>query len=306
VAIMSAAVWGAILWAVVGPLFLLGASPLLDGIARQLRARLETRAGPPLLQGYVDLAKLAGKQEVSAGTGRLAGLLPPAALAAAVTAGLLLPVGGRAPLGFAGDGVVVLYLLALSSVALALAGSASASPFAFLGASRELMLLFFVEPIVACALFVVALKAGSFRLAEAAAWTAAHGPGVSGVLAGAGVLLALLGYIGRLPFDLPEAEQELMGGATVEFGGRRLALLRWTCFVRWLVVTWLVAEVFAPLPLPGLLAVPVGLVKVVALFAAAAVASALLARLRVDFVRAFLAPVALLMGFAIVFALIGA
>ncbi len=303
---MTGSTWSAVAWALLGPPLLLTLAPLLDGIGRQIRARLENRAGPPLWQGYVDLAKLVGKREVSAGTGRLAGILPPVALAAAATAGLLLPLGGRAPLGFAGDGIVLLYLLALSSVALARAGSASASPFAFLGASRELMLLFFVEPIVAAALFVVGLKAGTFRLAEAAAWTAAHGPGVSGVLAGAGVLLALLGYMGRLPFDLPEAEQELMGGATVEFGGRRLALVRWTCFVRWLVVAWLVAEVFTPTLLPVALAVPVGLVKVLALFALASVASALLARLRVDYVRAFLTPVGLTMAFAIVFALIGA
>jgi hypothetical protein len=181
--------------------------------------------------------------------------MPYVALAAAVTAGLLLPVGGRSPLGFAGDGVVFLYLLALSSVALAVAGSASSSPFAFLGASREMMLLFFVEPVVACALFVVGLKAGSFRLLDAAVWHGLHGPGISGALAGVGLLLALLGYMGRLPFDLPEAEQELMGGATIEFGGRRLALLRWTLFVRWLVVAWLVAEVFVPTPLPAVPAV---------------------------------------------------
>jgi formate hydrogenlyase subunit 4 len=254
----------------------------------------------------VDLAKLAGKREVSAGTGSLAAMLPWAALGAAVTAGLLLPVGGRTPLGFAGDGLVLLYLLALSSAAMALAGSASASPFAFLGVSREMLLLFFVEPIVACALFVACLKAGSFRLAEAAAWQAAHGPGVSGVLAAVGLLLALLGYMGRLPFDLPEADQEIMGGTSVEFGGRRLALFRWTLFVRWLVVAWLVAEVFLPVPWPPAFALVATLVKVGLVFTLAAGASALLARVRVDHARAYLVQVGLLMGFAVVFALIGA
>lgn len=293
-------------WALLGPAVLLSASPLLDGVARRVRARLESRAGPPVLQGYVDLAKLADKREVSAGANALATLMPWVALGAAVTAGLLLPIGGLAPLGFAGDGLVLLYLLALSSAALALAGSASASPFAFLGASREMLLLFFVEPIVAAALFVAGLKAGSFRLDEIVAWHTAHGPGVSGVLAAAGLLLALLGYMGRLPFDLPEADQELMGGSSVEFGGRRLALLRWTLFVRWLVVAWLAAEVFLPLPLPFALAVPAAVIKVAVLFVVVAAASALVARLRIDHARAFLVQVGLLMTFAIVFALIGA
>jgi formate hydrogenlyase subunit 4 len=223
-----------------------------------------------------------------------------------VAAGLLLPIGGHGALGFAGDGIVLLYLLALSSVAMAIAGSATSSPFAFLGLSREMMLLFLVEPVVACALFVVGLKAGTFRLAEAVAWQAAHGPGVSGVLAGIGLLLALLGSMGRLPFDLPEAEQELMGGSSIEFGGRRLALLRWTLFVRWLVVAWLVAEVFAPTPLPILLAIPVAALKILVLFLVTSAASALVARLRIDRVRTYFTQVGLLMVFALVFALIGA
>jgi formate hydrogenlyase subunit 4 len=296
----------AIVWMALAPAFLLALSPLLDGIARRIRARLESRAGPPWLQGYVDLSKLVGKREVSSATGPLASLAPPLALVAAVTAGMLLPVGGVAPLGFAGDGLVLLYLLALSSVAMALAGSASGSPFGFLGASRELLLLLWVEPVVACALFVLGLKAGSFRLAEMAAWQAAHGPDVSGVLTALGLLAALLGTLGRLPFDLPEAEQELMGGVTLEFGGRRLALLRWTQFVRWWVVTWLVAEVFLPTRLPLALAVAAAVAKAGLLFGLAAAASALVARLRVDHTRALLTQVGLLMGFAVVFALIGA
>jgi formate hydrogenlyase subunit 4 len=271
-----------------------------------VRARLESRAGPPLAQGYVDLAKLIGKFEVSSGPGPLASVMPPLALTAATCAGLLLPLGRSAPLGFAGDGLVVLYLLALSSGAMALAGSAGGSPFGFLGAGRELVLLLFVEPVIACALFVAALKTGSFRLDEIAAWQATHGPGVSGVLAGIGLLVALLGTMGRLPFDLPEAEQELMGGVTLEFGGRRLALLRWTLFVRWLVVSWFVAVVFAPLPLPAALAPVAATIEAAVLFSLVAAASALFPRLRVDHTKSLLAQVGLLMGFAIVFALIGA
>ena len=296
----------AVTWGVLGPLILLALAPLLDGIARQIRARLESRAGPPLLQGYVDLAKLAGKQEVSAGTNALARRLPALALATAVTAGVLLPIGGRAPLGFAGDGLVLVYLLALSSTAVALAGCASASPFATLGASREMLLLFLAEPVIAAALFVLGMKSGSFRLADIAGWQAVHGPGISGVLAAVAVLLALPATMGRLPLDQPEAEQELMGGVTIEFGGTRLALLRWTLFVRWLVTAWLVAEVFLPTPLPLALAIPAAAAKGLLVFGLAMTASALLARLRLDFVRAYLAEAGLLMGAALAFAWIGA
>lgn len=297
---------GAFLWALLGPVLLLGAAPFLDGLGRRIRARLHSRVGPPLVQGWLDLAKLAGKREVRAGTGPLAAGFPWLALAAAVAAGLLLPVAGHAPLGFAGDGLVLIYLLGLSSVALALGGLSTGSPYAFLGASRELLLLFFVEPVVAGAFFVLALKAGTFRLAEISLWQAAHGLSVSSVLAAVAVLVVLLAYLTKLPFDLSEADQELTGGVLVEYGGRTLALWRWTLFVRWLVVAWFAAEVFLPTPAPLLLGLPLALVKVLVLFGLAAGAESLTARLRLDQARTVLAQAAFLIVFALTFALIGA
>ncbi len=296
----------ALAWAVLGPPLLLAVAPFLDGLGRRLRARLHSRQGPPLTQGWLDLAKLAGKREVEASADPLTRALPWLALAAAGTAGLLLPLAGRAPLGFAGDGLVLLYLLGLSSAALALAGTTSGSPYGFLGASRELLILLFVEPVVACAFFVLAIRAGSFRLEAIVQWQAAHGPSVSSVLAAAAVLLVLLAYLGKLPFDLSEAEQELTGGVLVEYGGRSLALWRWALFVRWLVVAWLAAEVFLPTPVPLALGVPLALVKVLALFALAVVGETLMARLRLDQARAVLTQVAFLIVFAVTFALIGA
>jgi formate hydrogenlyase subunit 4 len=298
--------WVALAWGLLAPLLLLGVAPLLDGVARQVRARLESRAGPPLHQGYLDLAKLAEKSEVSAGANRLADGMPWLALAAACAAGALLPVAGTAPLGFAGDALALLYLLGLSSVALVLAGSATGSAFGFVGGNREMLLLLSVEPVVAGALFVLALKAGSFRLDAIVAWQAAHGPGVSGVLAAGGMLLALLAYMGRVPFDLAEAEQELMGGSLIEFGGARLALLHWTLSVRGLVVAWLAAELFAPTVLPFAFGLPVAALKALLVFGVAAALSVMVARMRLDHARAYLFQVALLMGSALVFALIGA
>jgi formate hydrogenlyase subunit 4 len=298
--------WGALAWLVLGPVLLLGLAPFLDGLGRRIRARLHSRKGPPLTQGWLDLAKLAGKREVRAQDDPLTRALPWAALTTAATAGLLLPVAGHAPLGFAGDGLVVLYLLGLSSAALALGGMTSGSPYGFLGASRELTLLLLVEPVVAGAFFVLALKAGTFRLDALVAWQAAHGPSVSAALAAAAVLVVLLAYLGKLPFDLSEAEQELTGGVLVEYGGRSLALWRWALFTRWLVVAWLAAEVFLPTPAPPLAGVPLALFKVLALFSAAAAAETLAARLRLDQARTVLTQVAFLIVFAITFALIGA
>jgi formate hydrogenlyase subunit 4 len=126
------------------------------------------------------------------------------------------------------------------------------------------------------------------------------------VLAAVAVIVALLAYLGRVPFDLSEAEQELTGGAMVEFGGRPLALMRWALFTRWLVAAWLVSEVFAPTPLRGAAGALATAVVVIALFAGLSVLSTLLARFKLDGARVFLVQVGLLTLFALAFALIGA
>jgi formate hydrogenlyase subunit 4 len=302
---MDAAV-SALIWVLVGPALVLAAGPLLDGIGRRVRARLESRVGPPLLQGYRDLAKLAAKGDVVATPTPVTALAPWVALASAVTAALLVPLGGTGPLGFAGDTLVLLYLLGLSSAAIALGGAGSGSAYAFLGASRELVLLLLVEPVVACSFLVVGLQAGTFRLDGLVAWQLDHGPSVATVLAAVAVIVALLAYTGRVPFDLSEAEQELTGGALVEYGGRHLALFRWAMFTRWLVAAWVVVAVFLPLPVRGVAGAALTALEVLVLFGFLSVASTLVARLRMDTARMFLVQIALLEVFAVAFAVIGA
>ncbi len=295
----------ALIWAIVVPIVLLALSPLLDGLARKIRARLHSRVGPPLTQGYLDLVKLAGKADVTPTANALSNGLPFLALASAVAAGALLPIGDVAPLSFAGDIVLVLYLLGLSTVAVVLGGAASGNPYSFLGASRELQLLLFVEPVLAFALFVLAVKAGTFRLPDLVVWHAQNGYSLSTILAGISALAAMLPYYGKLPFDLAEAEQELMGGVLLEQGGWRLALYRWSFFVKWLVVTWLFCEMFLPTPFPFPFSALVLLGKIALVFCVGSVAETLLARIRIDHARAFFIHVAFFVLFALAFALIG-
>lgn len=296
----------ALLWAAAAPPLVLAVAPLLDGVGRRVRARLEARVGPPLAQGFVDLAKLAGKENVVSTTGPIAVLMPYLALGAAVSAALLLPLGGHTPLGFAGDVLVLLYLLGLSSAAFAIGGAGSGSAYAFLGASRELVLLLLVEPVVACAFLVLALQAGTFHLDGIIAWRQSEGLSVASALAAAAVVVAMMAYLGRVPFDIAEAEQELTGGSLVEFAGRPLALYRWALFTRWLVAAWLVVEAFAPSPFRGALGAAVTVIGVLLLFVLLSALSVLYARLRLDEARKVLVQVGLLTLFAIAFAIIGA
>jgi formate hydrogenlyase subunit 4 len=167
---------------------------------------------------------------------------------------------------------------------LVLIGFASGSPYAALGGSREIMLLLSVEPVMATALVVGALKAGTLATGGILEWHAQHGPAISMAIAGVAFFLALQAQTGKLPFDIPEADQEIMGGPLVEQAGPRLALLRWALWSRQLVLTLLLVELFLPWPRTGALAadLPLALLKALGVLVLVAVIDVVNPRLRID------------------------
>lgn len=259
-------------------------APLVEGILRKLRAIVHSRRGPPLTQPYLDLFKLLGKEDLRSAAGTVAAIAPAMALGSALALAALVPMGGAAPLGGTGDVIVIIYVASLSAVFLMLAAFGSGSPYAFVGGSREMMLLLSVEPVMVVALIVAALKSGTLITGDIAAWYAAGGPAISMLVAGVAFFLALQAQSGKLPFDIPEADQELMGGPLVEFSGPRLALLRWALWVKQLVFAFLLVELFAPWPRLGVypLDLALSLVKVLIVLVLVAVVDVVNPRLRVE------------------------
>jgi formate hydrogenlyase subunit 4 len=223
-------------------------SPLCEGIMRKLRAALHSRIGPPITQPYWDLLKLLGKEDLRSTSGMVYASLPAFTLASVLLLAALVPIGFAAPLAFAGDFIVVLYVATMSSVLIMLVGFASASPYASIGSSREMMMLLSVEPILAVALCVGAFKARTLALSGIINWQVQNGPSISMLIAGLAFFLALQAVVGKLPFDIAEADQEIMGGSLVEQSGPRLALLRWAIWAKQLVLAFLLVEVFFPWP----------------------------------------------------------
>lgn len=116
-------------------------SPLCEGIMRKLRAAIHSRIGPPITQPYWDLLKLLGKEDLRSTGGVVYASLPAFTLGSLLLLATLIPMGTTAPLAFAGDMIVVLYVAAMSAVLIMLTGFASASPYASIGSSREMMML---------------------------------------------------------------------------------------------------------------------------------------------------------------------
>ncbi|MGK3144110.1 respiratory chain complex I subunit 1 family protein [Pantoea sp. C2G6] len=234
---------------------LLALAPLFAGFSRVLRARMHNRRGPGLLQEYRDIAKLLTRQSVA-----------PAAAGAAfrsmpwlLTGGLLviataLPVITLvSPIGAAGDLITVIYLFALVRFVFAIAGLDTGSPFTGIGASREAVLGILVEPILLLGLWIAALVAGSTSLGAIAS-RVLHWPAHTSVtLLLAALACAFATYIemGKLPFDLAEAEQELQEGPLTEYSGAALGVLKLGISLKQLVVVQLFLGLFLPFGLAG-------------------------------------------------------
>ena len=282
-------------------------APLAEGVMRKLRALIHSRMGPPITQPYLDLAKLLAKEDLRVTPGLFYAALPTLTLGAVLLLATLVPMGARPALGFAGDVVVLLYVTAASAVLMMLTAFASRSPYAFVGGSREMMLLMAVEPVMAVALVTGAVKAGSLETGAIMDWQLANGPTLSMAVAGVALLLALQAQAGRLPFDIPEADQEIMGGSLIEQSGPRLALFRWAMWAKQLVLAFLLVELFVPWPRLGILPLDLllALVKVSLVLVVVALVDVVNPRLRIDQAMGYYLRVAFSSLAALAFAVIG-
>jgi len=223
-------------------------SPLLEGVIRKVKARIHSRMGPPIIQPYLDLLKLLGKEDIKVTDNFLVRLSPMIALAAVMVSSLLIPFGTRPPLAGSGDMIAFIYFVGLAAVAVIIGGMASESPFAVVGAGREMMLFLIVEPVLFIGLITAAVNSHSLRMYDMLLWHQAAGPKISMVIAAIALFLALQAQLGKLPFDIPEAETELMGGPFIEMSGPKYALFKWSILAKQIIFTSIFVQIFIPWP----------------------------------------------------------
>lgn len=237
----------------------LAGSPFLVGGMRQVRARLEGRAGAGIGQPWRDLRKQLRKQSVNpAGTTAVFTLAP------AVVAGTTLLIAAAIPLISTGspldssvDLFAVVGLLFLGTVALTLAGLDTGTAFGGMGASREITIAALVEPTILLAVFALSIPAGSANL-SAIVTRAAHDPAQvispAGVLALVALAVVIIAETGRLPVDNPATHLELTmvhEAMVLEYAGPRLALVEWAASMRLTVLLALLANLFLPIGIAG-------------------------------------------------------
>jgi NADH-quinone oxidoreductase subunit H len=271
-----------------GFLFLTVFAWAAEYVDRKLCARLQSRVGPPWFQPFADFVKLAAKEDIMPGQADRAVfiLAPVVALASTVTAFFYIPIWSHSALfSFEGDVIVVLYLLTIPTITFFLAGWYSRSVFSMIGAVRSVMQLFAYEIPLFLSILAPALLANTWSLSTMSTFYASH-PLLMfvNVLGFVLSVVALLGKLERVPFDIPEAETEIVGGTFTEYSGRLLAIFRLAAGIEMIVGGSLIAAVFMPfgLGLPAPLAFVLYILKVLFLVAAISLLRSLAARLRID------------------------
>ena len=235
---------------------LLALAPLLRGVIKKMKAAFQTRQGPPLLQGYYDLAKMLRKETVRSDvTGWVFVAGPRIYFATAVAAAALVPVAmASAPLEAAGGIILLVGLLALGRFALACAALDTGSPFGGMGSSREMTVAALAEPALMLGLFTVALWGGSLNLGELVRSTAERGLSAhpSNLLAAAALFIVLIAEAGRVPVDNPATHLELTmihEAMVLEYSGADLALVEWASALKELLFMTVLVNLFMPLGL---------------------------------------------------------
>jgi len=230
-------------------------SPLVSGFIRKLKANLQNRRGPGLLQPYHDLFKLIRKGTVvSEHASWLFRVTPYIAFLAALMVSLMIPmVTALVPLSFFGGVLAVVYLLALGRFFVALAALDTASAFGGMGSSREMTISAIAEPAMMLSIFTVAITAGSTNLGwmvQAALQHQERFLSPSHILAFVAMFIVLIAETGRLPVDNPATHLELTmihEAMILEYSGHYLALIEWGAALKQLVLMTLLVNIFFPI-----------------------------------------------------------
>ncbi|TVT34731.1 formate hydrogenlyase [Amycolatopsis rhizosphaerae] len=293
---MSAGVVSALVVGIVQPLLVVAGAPLLVGLMRQVRARLEGRAGAGVAQPWRDLRKLLLRKETFTpnGTTEVFRLAPLVLVATTLVVSVVVPfVATASPVPPVADLFAVVALLALGTVVLALAGLDTGTAFGGMGASREMTIIALVEPTLLVSIFALSVRVGSTNLSAIVSSTV-HDPArvISPVslLALVALAVVIVAETGRLPVDNPSTHLELTmihEAMVLEYAGPDLALVELASAMRLTVFLGLFANLFVPwgiatsaAPLALLAGIGAVVVKVGVLGTALALGEVFLAKLR--------------------------
>lgn len=221
-----------------GGIFAIGIALFMSGLDRKLVARMQLREGPPLLQPCYDFIKLLGKDTiVPRNAAKKAFLMAPLiGLASILIIPIFIPMYQSIFIKNTADVIVIIYLLTIPAVMLVVGGSASSSPLAGIGASREVVTMLAYELPMVMAILSVCRKAGetlgvgtTFSMVGIQGFQFLDGMSIfhlSLIPAALAFLMVIPAEVGVVPFDMAEAETEICEGPLVEYSGFYLGVYK--------------------------------------------------------------------------------
>lgn len=296
-----------------GFIFTISFGMIASWIDRKVTARVQWRKGPPFLQPLYDILKLMGKETIlPENASKPAFLLAPLfALSSVVLVSTMIWKSLFYPqYSYLGDIIVLIYLLTMPVISTIVGGFASGSPYASIGASREIKLMLSYELPFLLAILVPVLQAGfTFRLGSIIYFQINEGMVItrwSGVVAFIVAILCMQAKLTIAPFDIPEAETEIVAGPYVEYSGTPLALFKMTRMMMLFVMPMVLVALFmGGIRFSGW-GIIWGLIKCLILIVIVVLIKNTNPRLRIDqATRFFWGPVTLFAVIGVILALLG-
>lgn len=209
---------------------------------------MQYRRGPPWFQPFADIVKLLSKSSIIPKTAhrKLLVWLSIILFVSVWVTLMFIPAGPpTAPIAFYGDIIALLYLLLIPPLVFVACGPSSASPYGSIGSNREVVLMLAYESVFTIAIISVAFMTRSLSLSTIVSqqlgfsWLIFRNP-----FAAAAVFLCLIGKLHLKPFDIPEAEQEIVAGTVTEYSGKFLGLIELSRTLLWYVAGVLFVDLF--------------------------------------------------------------
>lgn len=208
----------------------------LSGIDRKITARMQNRFGPPVLQPFYDFFKLLGKETITVNQTQMV----------YVVGHLLFAITSLVMLALKQDLLMLLFILAFSTVSLIMGAMSVRSPYSKIGAQRELIQMMAYEPVLILMVVGVYLTTKSFMIESVFSYE--HPLLLKLPLVFLAFLYVLTIKLRKSPFDFSTSHhghQELIKGLTIEFSGRQLALIELTHWYDLVLLLGLITLFFA-------------------------------------------------------------
>lgn len=298
------------------PIIAIAVGIILAFNIRKIFARVQSRRGPllwmpgrwhdinhsKLLQPLYDILKLFSKQTIIPHTATALFIMSPIfALICAICVTFFVPVAGHA-FDYSFSLVVIFYLLIFVILFVITGGISSASLFAAMGGVREVELMLANEVPFILGTFALAISYDTLSVQKMMGFNLITNP-----LAAIAVFIAILVKLHIKPFDIPDAESEIVGGLTTEYSGKLLGTLEIVKLVMLFTLSALFVDLFLWVPSTGLMSWVVFIVGILLVGAAIGFVNALFARFRIDQATGWLFRVSTLISLlAVGWAIVGA